>query len=150
MRSSIGFVIVVLLLLSTGCKMGLDGETFLAYSWTSKPLSLYDENQSIPITITNGVYYTTDEGRYYFEYTAWDGSDWWGTYTITAEPGKLFTDGSPTYFEIALYSFGPSLYKWTYPRSLDTNREDREGYEKISINGFSIELEWGPNVHNNN
>jgi len=136
--------VVAILLLATGCEMGKDGETFLAYSWTSLPLYIYDENPSTPSTITNEEYFRTNEGRYYFEYTAWDGSDWWGTYTITANPGELFTNGAPTYFEIALYSFGPSLYKWSSPRSVDTYPNDRDnGYEKITNNGHTIELEWG-------
>jgi len=63
--------VVAILLLATGCEMGKDGETFLAYSWTSLPLYIYDENPSTPSTITNEEYFRTNEGRYYFEYTAW-------------------------------------------------------------------------------
>lgn len=146
MKKLFGFISVVLVQLTAGCELGVDGETFLAYSWTSSPQYIYDENPSTPSWITNGEYFRTDEGSYYFEYTAWDGSDWWGKYTITAEPGELFTDGAPTYFEIALYSSGPSLYEWSSPRKVDANREERErGHEKVTMNGFTIELEWGSN-----
>lgn len=144
MKKLIGLIIILVLLFAISCEMGKEGETFLAYSWASKPLYFYDENPSTPSLVTNGEYFRTNEGRYYFEYIAWDNSGWWAYYTITAKPGELFSDGAPTYFEITLYSSGPSLYTWSTPRSLDTSREDGKGYEKITINGSTIELEWGP------
>jgi hypothetical protein len=119
------------------------GDTYLAYSWVGTPLVLYDENPSLPDTIVNGEYYPTEEGGFYMEYTAWDGSAYWAYYTITANPGELFSDGTPTYFEIGLYSDGPSLYEWSYPRNFETTEEKQEGYEKLTINGITIELNYG-------
>jgi hypothetical protein len=127
------------------------------------PLYLYDENPSIPSTVYNGTYYQTNEGSYYMEYTAWDGSDWWMIYTITANPGEaFFQDGAPAYFEIALYSFGPSIYQWSEPRSAgeEASEEPAEtggavsepappadrsdsGTETIIRGGYTLTIEWG-------
>lgn len=96
----------------TSCT-GKPGNIFLKYSWVSTPLYLYDENPSIPATVYNGVYFQSSPGTYYMEYTAWDGSDWWMTYTLSAHPGtSFFVDGEDAKFEIALYSFGPDIYQW--------------------------------------
>lgn len=37
MRKVLGFIFGVLVLIPAGCELGVDGETFLAYSWTSSP-----------------------------------------------------------------------------------------------------------------
>ncbi|MFO7730644.1 MAG: hypothetical protein R6V86_07760 [Spirochaetia bacterium] len=143
----------VLLIVSVlaGCT-GAPGEAFLAYSWASAPLSLYDDNPSVPDTVTNGEYVKTGEGSFYMEYTAWDGSGWWMTYTITAKPGEaMFQDGADAYFEISLYSFGPSFYEWSYPRELTAAGEGEDGAlqpdrgsEKMASGGFVMEMEYGP------
>lgn len=44
-----------------GCT-GAPGEAFLAYSWVSAPLSLYDENPAVPATVSNGEYVESGEG----------------------------------------------------------------------------------------
>jgi len=162
---------VVPLLLAAGILLGgctgAKGDVYLAYSWTSMPLYLYDENPSIPSTVYNGTYYQTNEGSYYMEYTAWDDSSWWMIYTITANPGEaFFQDGLPAYFEIALYSFGPSIYQWSEPRSAgeDQSGEPAEtngsasgsdsepaspagrsdsGTETIVRGGYTLTIEWG-------
>lgn len=149
MRKFLATISVVLLIFATSCMMGEDGDTYLAYSWTSLPLYLYDDNPSIPDVITNGEYYRTQEGVFYMEYTAWDGSDWSATYTITANPGEMFSNGAPSYFEISLNSFGPSLYEWSYPRSTESQTErPKEGFEKLTLNGYTIELEYQANDQN--
>ena len=143
MRKFLVIISVVLLIFATGCMMGGKGDTYLAYSWGTKPLYLYDENPSLPNTIINGEYYRTDEGTFYMEYTAWNGSNWSATYTITANPGEMFSNGAPAYFEIGLYYFGPSLYEWSYPRNAGpTTERPTKGSEKLTINGFTIELEY--------
>jgi hypothetical protein len=44
------------------------------------------------------------------QYVAWDGSGWYMYYSIEAEPGKpFFTHGDDAYFEIDLFSIGPSI-----------------------------------------
>lgn len=143
MRKFLVIISVVLLIFASGCMMGGDGDTYLAYSWVGTPLDLYDENSSIPDTIVNGEYYQTEEGEFYMEYTAWDGSAYWAYYTITANPGELFSDGAPIYFEIGLYYDGPSLYEWSYPRSIEPTEKSQEGYEKLTTNGITIELNYG-------
>ena len=168
MKKLFFLLIGVLIVFTTSCAMGEDGDTYLAYSWTSLPLSWYDENPSIPSTIYNGTYYATNEGRFYMEYTAWDNSSWWMYYTISANPAQFFADGEPAYFEIALYSFGPSLYKWNYARgvepksdSVELHSEDtsqfvvktqggafrktflHHGFETMTVGDTTIELEFG-------
>ncbi len=159
-------ILTVLMIMFGGCT-GAKGDVYLAYSWTSMPLYLYDENPSIPATVYNGTYYQTSEGSYYMEYTAWDDSSWWMIYTITANPGEaFFQDGLPAYFEIALYSFGPSIYQWSEPRGAgeDQSGEPAEtngsasgsdsepaspaghsdsGTETIVRGGYTLTIEWG-------
>jgi len=169
-RTTIGFFAVICILicgtLFTSCK-GPEGEAYLAYSWVSAPLYLYDENPSIPSTVHNGTYYKTNEGSYYMEYIAWDDSAWWMTYKISANPGQpFFQEGEPAYFEISLYSFGPSIYQWDEPRSADNSMDDDtgsdpsaapagssepippadrgdSGTESIVRGGYTLEIEWG-------
>jgi hypothetical protein len=148
--------VLLIVAVLAGCT-GVPGEAFLAYSWVSAPLSLYDENPSVPATVSNGEYVKTSEGSFYMEYTAWDGSGWWMTYTITANPGQpMFQDGEDAYFEISLYSFGPSFYEWSYPRECASagEGEDSEtagdaprparGSEKMLSGGYVLEMEYGP------
>ena len=102
------------------------------------------------------------------EYTAWDNSDWWAYYTISSNPGELFTDGAPAYFEIYLSSLGPSLYEWSYARNIETLPQSlhlevddntpivekalqgsaqktliNHGFETMTVEGVTIELEFG-------
>src|SRR6056297_2336768 len=150
--------VVLIVALLVGCT-GAPGEAYLAYSWVTAPLSLYDENPAVPATMSNGEYVESDEGSYYMEYTAWDGSGWWMTYTITAQPGEpMFQEGADAYFEISLYSFGPSFYEWSYPRELtiadegeastaageENSLQPARRSEKIVRCGFVLEMECGP------
>lgn len=160
--AAVVFILAILVIFS-GC-IGVKGETYLTYTWTSSPLYLYDDNPSIPSTVYNGTYYQTEEGSFYMEYTAWDGSGWWMVYTITANPGELFfVDGMPAYFEIFLASFGPTMYDWGEYRSIenqspnnssvDTVAQDEpptpegrtdHGTETIVRGGYTMTIEWGP------
>jgi len=156
----------------TNCK-GDDGEAYLAYSWVYAPQYLYDENSAIPGTVYNGTYYNTDDGSYYMEYIAWDGSGWWMNYDISSNPGKIFfQEGDPAYFEICLYSSGPSLYEWDEAKSaddiitsdLESNTSglvegsgaperyaepsapagrSNSGTETIIRGGYTLTIEWG-------
>ncbi len=141
-------VLLLIFLLVSGCALltvGEDGDTYLAFSWGTKPLRLYDENPSIPDTIYNNQYYETNEGSFYMEYTAWDGSAWWMRYSITANSGTITGDGGPAYFDISLYYFGPTIYKWSYPRQISPNSQQlpETQYEQNTINGTTILLEYG-------
>ncbi len=109
--------LVALLAIAT-CS-GPAGESYLAYSWVSDPLYLYDQNPSAPAVVANGSYFHSAAGDYYMEYTAWDSSNWWMYYSISDEPGKpILEKGADGYFEITLYSSGPAIWKWTSPRTL--------------------------------
>jgi hypothetical protein len=105
-------------LLLAGCA-GQDGHSYQKYSWSGAPGYLYDTNPATPATVYNDTYYPTGEGKFYLEYMAWDGSLWWAYYTITVNKGRaILQEGDDLWFEIGLYSFGPSLYKWTSAYSL--------------------------------
>ncbi len=133
------------LTLLSGCK-GRPGDVYLAYSWVSMPLYLYDENPSTPSTIHNGDYFSSNPGTYYMEYVAWDNSGWWMKYTLTANPGEMFfVDGADAKFEIALYSFGPSIYKWS--NMADTNNVANSARGVLPSHGKSLarnERKLGP------
>jgi len=103
----------------TGCgKDGDDGQSFIAIDWVYSPQSYWDNNSAVPYGFYAGQYYNSQAGTYDFRYTAWDGSSWVGTYTITVDEGEdadfflLFVDGEDgvdRYFKFWLYSFGPSF-----------------------------------------
>ena len=113
--------VLVLLLISmmglTGCgDDGDDGNSHTAIDWVFTPLSYWDDNSGIPNTFFRGEYYLTQAGTYNFQYTAWDGSMYIGTYTIyidEGEDGFWFIDGDDgddLYFTLWLYSTGPIFY----------------------------------------
>jgi hypothetical protein len=103
-------VLLLIVVVLSGC--GGPGQASLKYSWVSVPQYLYDENPSTPATIYNDQYFPTEPDTFYMEYVAWDGSAWWMIYTIEVDTGVLFSAGADWYFEIALYSSGPSFYNW--------------------------------------
>jgi hypothetical protein len=111
-KATLFFIIIGCYIVIISCS-GKPGDVYLKYSWVSVPLYFYDENPSTPSIVYNDQYFYTEPGSYYMEYTAWDGSDWWGIYTLTENSGKaFFVNGEDALFEIALYSSGPSIYKW--------------------------------------
>ena len=145
------FVVFVSSICLAGCSFffGEDGEdgspgnAYIAYSWVSVPLYLSTNDPSMPQSIYNGTYYDAVPGTYSITYEAWDGSFWQGTYTIYVNPGEpgsagfLFTDGEDgadgedIYFELTLYSTGPTLWEWLYPNSTDNS--DRRIQEQREI-----------------
>lgn len=113
------FILIISILPILICACGEDGDdgtSYIAIDWVSTPQSYWDDNPGIPYTFYAGQYYESSAGSYDFEYTAWDGSFWYGNYKITVdkgEDGELFSngsDGEDRYFELWLYSSGPGFY----------------------------------------
>jgi hypothetical protein len=160
---------VFLLVLLSGCT-GPRGEAYQQYWWSAMPTRLYDTNPSTPSTVVNDVYFPTNSGSFYMEYTtAITNVNYYLYYTITTEESNFFlSPGDDSWFEICLFSTGPSLYKWPSPLSVivnEPNLGDATSSGSISItderistgkrlgevlgtetreypNG-SIKLEWG-------
>ena len=139
-RVALCFFLFILLWGITSCA-GPPGQPYLAYCWVWLPQYIYDENPSVPSTITNGDYFTTDPGTYYMEYIAWDGSAWWMEYTITVnEGGAFFAPGTDSYFEVWLFSSGPSFYEWDSARN-KTSRSS--GTKELIRSGFRLVITYG-------
>jgi len=80
-----------------------------------------------PSTVINGVYYEHDPGTCSGWYISWDLSYWTVNYTIEINPGESgeeggwFTDGEDgkdgddKYYDIFLYSTGPSISQYDRP-----------------------------------
>jgi len=83
---------------------GSYGNAYLKYTWVNKPQSFSDSNPSTPNTVSNGVYFYTNPGKYTLKYTAANGSTYSKYYTITVEKDR------DVYFEIALNNSGPTMY----------------------------------------
>jgi len=118
-------VVCVGLLMLTGCgKNGRDGNVFLQLDYAILPLAYADNNSDIPSSFSYNVYYECYAGTYSFHYTAWDGSTWNGTYTLSinyGQQGTLFSDGADgrdTYYTLFLYASGPSF---SYQKTLVQN-----------------------------
>jgi hypothetical protein len=124
------FILLGLTALIFSCSKGDDGEAYLKYSWVGLPLYFYDTNPSTPQTVTKDVYFHTNPGRYYMEYRAFDNSYWYMNYQITVNEGSVGSDGDDLWFEITLYSSGPTLWKWTnatrYIKEIEMNKENME------------------------
>ena len=150
-RAALIFSTVLLL---SGCGAG---PTYFSVDWAVSPISYWDDNPSLPYSFYRGTYYETNVGTYFFEYTAWDGSSWYGTYNIKADKGIF--GGDPAYFELNLYSSGPSFYQWSTARSAVNNIEPTgaspfaecklENIEQVQVcretkitDGYTIELEY--------
>jgi hypothetical protein len=119
-------LVLTSLLLLVNCK-GPDGEASLKYWWTGTLYAISDTNPSTPATIYNNQYFKTNTGTFRTEYVSWDGSGWWINYTITVNEGEPFFEaGADTWYEIALYSYGPVLYEWDYARSIISNERAEE------------------------
>jgi len=104
------------LLMLAGCgKDGRDGNVFLQLDYAILPLAYADNNSDIPYSFSYNVYYECYAGTYSFHYTAWDGSTWSGTYTLSinyGQQGTLFSDvadGRDTYYTLFLYASGQSF-----------------------------------------
>jgi len=119
-------ILLTIIVLIISCN-GKDGQVYLAYSWSSSPQYLYDTNPRTPSVVYNGVYFEVEDGSYYVEYVAWDGSGWYFTYFITSDKGgPFFENGEDGYVEIVLYSFGPQIYNWSSPRSGNESSEHQK------------------------
>lgn len=132
MRSTLIKILTIALVASIALAacIGPDGNAQLKYSWVSVPQYFYDENPSTPSIIYNDVYFDTNPGTYYMEYISWDDSAWWMTYQITVNRGSLLLmPGDDLWFEITLYSSGPTLWKWPYQYSITEAREVRRAVE---------------------
>ena len=146
------FVLVLFGLFCIGCSVtqvnGPSGNAFLKYTWIGKPLALYDENPSTPATVYNGTYFSTNPGTYYMDYKAFDGSEWWMNYTITVNKGSGGSKGADLWFEITLYSTGPTLYKWTYEKNVHESEKAgrNETIKYVSNSESSTGMERGPIV----
>jgi hypothetical protein len=91
--------------------VGDDGDVFIAYSWVSVE-SISTDDPAFGPTIYNETYEDAYVGTWHFSYTSFDSSYWTGQYTIYRDEGYLLVDGDDIYFELSLYSFGPSFYEW--------------------------------------
>jgi len=119
-------ILLVLAFLLSACT-GNDGKTYQKYWWSGSLGYLYDSNPSTPATVYNDVYFRTKEGDFYLQYQAFDGSEWYAYYSIEADEGTApMHDGDDLWFEICLYSTGPTLYRWDFARSLEVQSGDRE------------------------
>ncbi len=113
-------------MLLSGCT-GSPGSTYLMYYWVSAPLAILDTNPSTPAIIYCGEYFPTGTGTFHMEYVAWDGSAWWMDYTISSDPGGLFwSRGDDAWFEIDLFSTGPSFYRSAWEKSLEEQSANRD------------------------
>ena len=117
-------IIAIVILVCAGC--GSPGIVNLKYWWTGELKYIYDTNPSTPSIIYCDVYFETQPGDYYLEYTSWDNSNWWMTYTLDPAPKGFLSAGPNLYYEIGLYSTGPVLYFWAdNPKSLTPKSEKR-------------------------
>lgn len=113
------FLLSCCLFIQISCT-GSPGQPYLKYYWIGTPLAFSDSNPSTPYTVYNNVYFPTDTGTFYMQYIAWDGSGWWMYYSITSNPGKMFwVPGDDSWFEIDLFSSGPSIYEWPLEMSVE-------------------------------
>lgn len=116
------FISVSLMIVILNSCTGQDGNASLKYWWANSLLYIFETNPSTPQTIYNDVYFQTNPGSFYMEYTAFNNSSWYIYYTITIDEGQpLFIDGDDIWFEIGLYSTGPVLYEWDNARIIEIN-----------------------------
>ena len=123
--------IIVLSIFYLSCgepgKDGIDGDPNLAVSWAVAPFSFSTDDPLFPSLFFNGTYYTSTPGTHAFAYESWDGSLWYGNYTLTYNPGTAGedsefpfledgedgVDGEDTCFELLCLSGGANLYTWS-------------------------------------
>ena len=119
---------------------GTDGDVYIAYSWVSIT-HVYTDDPSFGDIITNGKYEDANTGTWYFEYTSL-GYFWYGTYTVYRNEGEPFTDGEDIYFELTLYSFGPSFYEWSeeYAKGSGLPERGSEYTEVLEKPDYTVQL----------
>ena len=135
--------------LPTGCgKDGLAGLAFIAHDWIYVPYYYNDNNSSTPPTIYKGQDYQTPPGTYSFDYQAWDGSVWVGTYTIEVNPGEKGgliadgDDGADRNYTLYLYSTGPSFNYFKAAQDGELELLNEAGVERT----FEPELSGSPSA----
>ncbi len=67
---------------------GADGKAFISINWLYDPLYYADDNPGVPTVGTNGTYYQSSPGTYYFSYEAWDASIWSGLLSLQLNQPK--------------------------------------------------------------
>lgn len=113
-QSLLIFSFCIIFLFSCG-RDGNNGIAFVGLDWVFAPLSYSDSNASMPSSPQPGQHYLTAPGVYSFSYTAWDSSNWSGSYTVVylqGEKSRFFEDGKDGgtgYYTVWLYSFGPEV-----------------------------------------
>jgi len=137
LRNMISIILLSIPLL--GCTIR-EGHSYQKYYWVYEPLYIYDTNPYTPNTIYNDEYYYVEAGSYYMEYDAWDGSGWYMYYTIKEDKGILFDDGDDYFYEIDLYSSGPSLYRYIVEKNINNEKEERDKVSTIEDNKIVREI----------
>jgi hypothetical protein len=144
MKMAKGFLALLVLVSLFSCK-GTDGNAQLKYWWAGSLSYLSDTNPSTPSTVYNDVYFHTNPGKYYLQYRSFDNSFWYTNYEITINKGAFLLAGDDLWFEMGLYSAGPTLYKWTSPRSVqETEIPEENTGNNISQAQNSTGLKQGP------
>jgi len=150
-------IILVFLFSVLSCSLlvgetGSDGESYIAYNYYSSTEITYTNDPAFPIIteIQDGVYEKTVPGTYSFEYI--DNSTWTGEYTIYVNEGMnggLFVDGlngRDVYFELTMYSSGPSFYDWIEPKAvtkkLGTLTDSEVYIETFHKGNFTVVLKY--------
>ncbi len=115
------------LALFSGCS-GIDGNAYQKYWWPGNLQYIYDTNPATPSIVCNDEYFPTEPGQYYMEYVSWDGYGWYLYYTISVNEGEFMeSPGDDSWFEIFLFSYGPSLYEWNSSRAAGVATSDKNG-----------------------
>lgn len=116
MKRIFGLLILSLLLINCGDD-GQDGKAFLSFDWVYAPAWFSDDCPATPSTIRKNSDYQVDAGSYSMMYESWDGSVWSFNYSISINSGtegsfpfQSGEDGENKYYEINLYSSGPTMY----------------------------------------
>jgi hypothetical protein len=124
--------------------IGPAGQSYLKYDWINTPLSFSDTNPDTPYSIVKNQYFATEEGRFYIEYEASNGSDHYAYYTIENAPGEILIEGSERYYEITLFDLGPTLYLWSYPRKLESEEKGMVGDKDLDLQHSSADTPKDP------
>jgi hypothetical protein len=141
--------LAIMALLPAGCgKDGAAGLAYLALDWVGLPFYYNDTNAGTPFTVYQGVEYQSQPGTYNFDYKAWDGTVWVGTYKIevnAGEKGGLIAngaDGADRHYTLWLYSTGPSLLWHEAVQQRELQLLQEAGKEK----SFETELSGSPSA----
>jgi len=145
-KSRLALVALLMLSLVFISCSGQNGIAYQKYYWGGAPLYFFDTNPYTPSTVYNDEYFYTGAGSYYMEYIAWNGSKWYLYYTIEIDKGKILRDGDDFYYEIDLYSTGPSLYRYRVTKEIkeETIEETQDNRNNIIKESGTLGLKQGP------